>query len=521
MGWVSLPSDIYVDELSHHGVKNQKWGRRRWQNPDGSYTQAGRIHYGIGIRKRLAKRAQEREEDKARTEALKTIAYSAKQQRAEAQLSAHKAQIEAEKAKKELRDAKRENSRFADITRKIHENHAAKRDKAESNKKEQETSRKVDAYVAAVQSGDKKQIKKVAKSLNNDEYRKAIDRVNMKYELDRAAADAKIAKGKQTVDRLRNSANVMSTGVDIWNAGAGIVSAFSGKNIPKINTKYEDPIDKLKKQLEYQTKQEALDTAKAGADKARYLAKQEKVKAATALKEYYKAYPEDESKPKEPSKKEDPYGWYKPETTYRNQSMDADKGWSSLGTMKTKDSYDLNTFSKVTPKAEASNKKKLFKSKDKPSSEPKWHADWRKESEKSEALSRAKQTYSYEPERKVTMNTSAADATAALNALTKASNRTKGKAFAFRKEDFATPMSTIKVDKKAKDMLQTMVVNSNKFYNLNDYKSKIDNPQYYNKHALRNNMLMVKGSRAFDLDELPKEQQKSFFAMLNASGYKF
>lgn len=34
--------------LCHHGVKNQKWGYRRYQNQDGSYTELGREHYGIG-----------------------------------------------------------------------------------------------------------------------------------------------------------------------------------------------------------------------------------------------------------------------------------------------------------------------------------------------------------------------------------------------------------------------------------------------------------------------------------------
>ena len=37
--------------LIHYGVKGQKWGRRNWQNYDGSYTVAGRQHYGIGNRR--------------------------------------------------------------------------------------------------------------------------------------------------------------------------------------------------------------------------------------------------------------------------------------------------------------------------------------------------------------------------------------------------------------------------------------------------------------------------------------
>lgn len=32
----------------HHGVQGQKWGVRRWQNPDGSLTPEGKEHYGLG-----------------------------------------------------------------------------------------------------------------------------------------------------------------------------------------------------------------------------------------------------------------------------------------------------------------------------------------------------------------------------------------------------------------------------------------------------------------------------------------
>ncbi len=40
---------VYSNSLSHHGIKGQKWGQRRYQNEDGSLTDAGRSRYGSGF----------------------------------------------------------------------------------------------------------------------------------------------------------------------------------------------------------------------------------------------------------------------------------------------------------------------------------------------------------------------------------------------------------------------------------------------------------------------------------------
>ena len=34
-----------MNELYHHGIQGQKWGRRRWQNEDGTYNEAGKKRY--------------------------------------------------------------------------------------------------------------------------------------------------------------------------------------------------------------------------------------------------------------------------------------------------------------------------------------------------------------------------------------------------------------------------------------------------------------------------------------------
>ena len=40
------------DDLEHHGILGQKWGVRRFQNEDGSYTSAGRKRYGESDKKK-------------------------------------------------------------------------------------------------------------------------------------------------------------------------------------------------------------------------------------------------------------------------------------------------------------------------------------------------------------------------------------------------------------------------------------------------------------------------------------
>lgn len=45
--------------LAHHGIKGQKWGVRKYQNPDGSLTSEGRKRYGlVGSTKAYIKKRQ-------------------------------------------------------------------------------------------------------------------------------------------------------------------------------------------------------------------------------------------------------------------------------------------------------------------------------------------------------------------------------------------------------------------------------------------------------------------------------
>lgn len=52
------PNSTHGESLEHSGIKDMHWGIRRWQNPDGSLTPAGKIRYGraaASARKNIAK----------------------------------------------------------------------------------------------------------------------------------------------------------------------------------------------------------------------------------------------------------------------------------------------------------------------------------------------------------------------------------------------------------------------------------------------------------------------------------
>lgn len=73
------PNYVFDDELYHHGILGQRWGHRRFQNEDGSWTPEGRERYGEGDARTKAKATYETQKYKAN---LKSKAQKEKDRRA-------------------------------------------------------------------------------------------------------------------------------------------------------------------------------------------------------------------------------------------------------------------------------------------------------------------------------------------------------------------------------------------------------------------------------------------------------
>ena len=104
----------YEEEyLAHHGVKNQRWGVRRFQNYDGSLTAAGKLRYSVGnggrsISKKVdpksaAKLKKQQTKEAAKLERLK-IKEAAKNEKRKEKLEKKKSHMTNEEYVKTLSD---------------------------------------------------------------------------------------------------------------------------------------------------------------------------------------------------------------------------------------------------------------------------------------------------------------------------------------------------------------------------------------------------------------------------------
>lgn len=93
-------------ELRHSGILGMKWGKRRYQNSDGSLTPLGRSHYGVGAaRKKTAKETSEKTSKSKTTSEESATKKKSVSEMTNKELDEYITRLQKEKQVKELTDA--------------------------------------------------------------------------------------------------------------------------------------------------------------------------------------------------------------------------------------------------------------------------------------------------------------------------------------------------------------------------------------------------------------------------------
>lgn len=202
--------EMMGDYISHHGILGMKWGIRRFQNPDGTRTAAGKARYNEGGEKP--------------SNPIKAIGDAMKKHKTDKQ-----------------RKAALEKARQAKATKAAEAKSAEER---EADKKK------------ALESGDYKQIQKYANEVSTAELRTAMDRAKALSDLNQEV-EKRTPKEKDvwsTIDEVASKVgsmtNAFNKGKDAWNAFAKTANTFLDEDsmLPELGTNFAEQKEKKRKE---------------------------------------------------------------------------------------------------------------------------------------------------------------------------------------------------------------------------------------------------------------------------------
>lgn len=187
------------DELYHWGIKGMRWGVRRYQNADGTWTAAGK-------RKRRSEPSSDAQKRAARKNEIKNL-------KSKSELDTAKASYKVTKAlnKQAVKEARGDKPTIRD------------RLKARKTAKKEESTEDI------IRSGNAAKIEKNKSKMTDDELRQAITRMQLDNQLSAVQAQKRqqgVDTYKRFADVVGTTANMTKNGIDIYNNVAKIMNTF-------------------------------------------------------------------------------------------------------------------------------------------------------------------------------------------------------------------------------------------------------------------------------------------------------
>lgn len=215
-------TELTQQYLAHHGIKGQRWGVRRYQNPDGSLTKAGKKRRGVGD-------SDDEKKDSTVKNYLKTT-----------RLGRYIRIGDKIKETGSIKEGIHENRKFNQEMKEAVAKRRAEKEAKKTGIPVDETPEQREARKQAVlRSGDANDILAFRGQLTNQELQSAYQRINLETQLSSISK----AQTKSTWDKITTIANRVTTitaaanaGMTVYNVVAKINNSFNPKfNIPAID----------------------------------------------------------------------------------------------------------------------------------------------------------------------------------------------------------------------------------------------------------------------------------------------
>ena len=211
----------YDSVIEHHGIKGQKWGVRRYQNPDGTLTPLGRKKLGR-LERKVTKLGDMVKQSRSRYMTLakkkKNGTATSKELREYTALS-----FALRKSSKKL---KRVSSEF------------------DSKKKMLEESKPVEKSIdEVIKSGTKKEVLARGNEMTVAQLQESFQRLNLKAQIDKLDTD-RVTKGERFAKKLAKTAGTISSVYDSVEKITKVTNAIGLTDI-KFGKKKDDGVSKF------------------------------------------------------------------------------------------------------------------------------------------------------------------------------------------------------------------------------------------------------------------------------------